>query len=60
MAVDALRSSPVAPLGCKTGDRYTSQTIRKLLQPLYDVPVLRLSSVYFLKIDFLGLQARNP
>ena len=53
---DPADPSPLAPLRCTAGSRYTAQSVKDLLRPLHETPVLRLGSTYFLKLDVLGLQ----
>jgi hypothetical protein len=54
------RASPIANLSCAKGDRLTAAELRAALRPHREAPLLRLGSVYFLKLNMLGLRRSDP
>ena len=52
----ALAAAPIANLSCGRQDRLTVPTLRAALRPLHGSALLRLGSVYFLKLDVQGLR----
>ena len=55
-AADVVASAPLSPLLCGRGERLTVPAVRAQLRDLHAVPLLRVGSVYFAKLDFVGLQ----
>ena len=55
-----LAAAPIAPLTCGKADRLTVPVLRSTLRPLHGSALLRLGSVYFLKLDVQGLRHNDP
>ena len=55
-----LAAAPIAPLTCGKADRLTVPVLRSTLRPLHGSALLRLGSVYFLKLDVQGLRNNDP
>ena len=56
MSRPAWRHSPIANLSCAKGKSLTAAELRATLQPHSEAPLLRLGSLYFLKLSMLKLR----
>ena len=56
----ALEAAPIAPLTCGKADKLTVPVLRGTLRSLHGSALLRLGSVYFLKLDVQGLRRTDP